>query len=353
MPTFEERTDAEGKKKFRVRVRLKGYPAQSATFGRVTDARRWAAKIETDLREGRYFRYSEAKRHTVAEMIDRYSADVLPAKNPRFQEERTYQLRYWKEKIGSYTLADATPAVISEARDELALTPTKGDRKRSPGSVNRYLAALSAVFTRAANEWMWMEDNPMRKVSKPSEPRGRVRSLSKDERGQLLEACLESDEALLHPFVVVALSTGARRGELLNLRLGDVDYQRGLIRLLETKNNERRAVPLTGLALDLVKDMATVRRIDTDLVFPFKGGKQGLRTPWEKALKQAEIEDFRFHDLRHSAASYLAMNGATLAEIAEILGHKTLQMVKRYAHLTEQHTSRVVAAMNKEIFGDG
>jgi integrase len=353
MPTFEERIDGDGKKKYRVKVRLKGFPPQSATFDRLTDAKRWAAKIETDLREGRYFRYSEAKRHTVAEMIDRYTAEVLPAKNPRFKEERAYQLRFWKEKIGPYTLADATPAVIAEARDELGRTPTKGQGERSPGSVNRYLAALSAVFSRASKEWMWMEDSPMKKVSKLSEPRGRVRFLSDDERGRLLKVCRESDEPLLHPFVVVALSTGARQGELLNLRWPDVDLQRGLIRLLDTKNNDRRAVPLAGLALDLVKDLASVRRIDTDLVFPFKGGKQGLRTPWEKALKQAKIEDFRFHDLRHSAASYLAMNGATLAEIAEILGHKTLQMVKRYAHLTEQHTSRVVAAMNKRIFGHG
>ena len=103
--------------------------------------------------------------------------------------------------------------------------------------------------------------------------------------------------------------------------------------------------------MELIKELASVRRIDTDLVFPFKGGGQGVRPPWEAALKQAEIEDFRFHDLRHTAASYLAMNGATLAEIAEILGHKTLQVVKRYAHLTEQHTSKVVTRMTESIFG--
>ena len=73
------------------------------------------------------------------------------------------------------------------------------------------------------------------------------------------------------------------------------------------------------------------------------------RKPWEEALSAAEIEDFRFHDLRHSAASYLAMSGATLAEIAEVLGHKTLAMVKRYSHLTEQHTSKVVARMNERF----
>jgi len=70
-------------------------------------------------------------------------------------------------------------------------------------------------------------------------------------------------------------------------------------------------------------------------------------------MKTAQIEDFRFHDLRHSAASYLAMNGATLAEIADVLGHKTLAMVKRYAHISEQHTSKVVARMNENIFGGG
>jgi integrase len=88
-------------------------------------------------------------------------------------------------------------------------------------------------------------------------------------------------------------------------------------------------------------------------VFPSKNFKDpiDIRTPWETAIKRAKVSDFRFHDLRHSAASYLAMNGASLAEIAEILGHKTLQMVKRYSHLSESHTSKVVAAMNEKLFG--
>ncbi len=104
-----------------------------------------------------------------------------------------------------------------------------------------------------------------------------------------------------------------------------------------------------------MKARAKVRRIDTDLVFPGKTNPRkpiDLRAPWEKALEVAEVEDFKWHDLRHSAASYLAMNGATLAEIAGVLGHRTLQMVKRYSHLSEQHTSQVVARMNAAIFSD-
>jgi len=352
MASIEERTTDEGKTRYRVLVRLKGHPSQSATFERLTDARKWASKTETDIREGRYFKYSEARRHTVAEMIDRYVREVLPGKNREFRATRTYQLKFWKEEFGSYTLADATPAIIAEARDKLARIPARGDRERSAASVNRHLAALSTVFTLAMKEWMWIDDTPMRKVSKLTESRGRVRFLSDEERKALLQACRESDEPLLYPLVVTAISTGARQGEFLSIRWSNVDFHMGLIRLENTKNNERRAIPLTGHALELFRDMASVRRIDTDLVFPFKGGRHGLRSPWAKALKAAEIDDFHFHDLRHSAASYLAMNGATLAEIAEVLGHKTLQMVKRYAHLTEQHTSRVVERMNKKIFGE-
>ncbi len=92
---------------------------------------------------------------------------------------------------------------------------------------------------------------------------------------------------------------------------------------------------------------------ESDLVFPGKDLKApvDIRTPWENALKHAGIIDFRFHDLRHSCASYLAMNGASLAEIAEILGHKTFQTVKRHAHLSDSHISKVVASMNDKIFG--
>ncbi|ABA56588.1 Phage integrase [Nitrosococcus oceani ATCC 19707] len=251
--------------------------------------------------------------------------------------------------------------MIAECRDKLASgNITRYNQKnsggqRSPGSVNRYLAALSHTFTIAVKEWGWLEDSPMGRISKLKEPRGRVRFLSDSERERLLKACRGSSNSFLYPAVVLALSTGARRMEIMALRWRNVDLQRGLISLHETKNGERRALPLAGHALDCVKRLSKVRQIDTDLLFPSNHNPQqplDLRKPWEIALKQAGIEDFRWHDLRHSAASYLAMNGATLAEIAEVLGHKTLQMVKRYAHFSETHTARVVASMNAKIFGE-
>jgi integrase len=353
MASIEKRNTDSGEVSYRVKVRLKGYPIQTATFERLTDAKKWAQHTEAAIREGRHFKTSEAKRRTLAELVDRYTRDVLPAKKDGAKQAA--QLAWWKEQIGAYALADVTPALIVEHRDKLAGGITIRKKQRNPATVVRYMAALSHAFTVAVKEYGWLEDSPMRKVTKPKESRGRVRFLSDDERGRLLDACRESSNPNLYPVVVLALSTGMRSGEIMRLTWNDVDLIRGRAILHETKNGERRAVPLTGHALEQVAALSKVRRIDTNLLFPEKGNKPkkpiDLRTPWETALKNAGIEDFRFHDLRHSCASYLAMNGASLAEIAEVLGHKTLAMVKRYSHLSEGHTSRVVESMNRKIFG--
>jgi integrase len=137
-----------------------------------------------------------------------------------------------------------------------------------------------------------------------------------------------------------------------------VDLKRHTAIAHHTKNGERRALPLMGPAFTVLQERKRIRRIDTDLVFPDPSlTKHGRARPYDyakgfkMALQAAGIEDFRFHDLRHTAASYLAMNGATTAEIAAVLGHKTLQMVKRYSHLTEQHVSAVVERMTGRVFG--
>jgi integrase len=146
-----------------------------------------------------------------------------------------------------------------------------------------------------------------------------------------------------------------RQGEILRLKWSDVDFARRQLVIHESKNNERRVVPVVSQAYKVLREYGKVRKIDSEQIFPegAKSGLQAIRKAWEAVLKEAKIEDFRFHDLRHSAASYLAMNGATLAEIAEVLGHKTLQMVKRYSHMSDAHTAGVVERMNSKIFGTG
>lgn len=368
MAVIEKRKTADGIIHYRVKVRLKGHPPQTSTHETLRDAKRWAQQTETAIREGRHFKTTEAKKHTAGEMLDRYIRDVLPQKKESHRKQ-ILQLLWWKEQIGGYLLADITPALIAEQRDLLAKGTTFKGTQRSPSTVVRYLAALSHVFSIAVREWGWLEDSPMRKVSKPKEPRGRVRFLDEHELDRLLQACRESHNSSLYTVVMLAVSTGMRHGELINLTWPDVDFKRKRITLHETKNGERRSVPIAGQAYNLLIELEKKRRLDTNLLFPkLRPNNQSptfqkeelqkvqkvqkpiqLRSAWLTALKKAQIENFRFHDLRHCAASYLAMSGASLAEIAEILGHKTLAMVKRYSHLTETHKHSVVDRMNKHF----
>lgn len=354
MAYFQERETEDGKIHYRVQIRLKGYPTETATFERKTDAKLWAQQIEAAMREGRHFKTAQAKKHTVADLVDRYIDNVIPTK-PKNAPATTAQLLWWKEQIGYCLLADLTPALIAEQRDKLLKGLTFKGTVRAPSTVVRYLAALSHALTTATKEWGWLEDSPMRKVTKPKEPRGRVRFLDDQERSALLQACKESSNPYLYIVVVIALSCGLRQGELMTLRWeSNIDILKGRIVLHETKNGERRVVPLRSHALELLKRFAQTRQQDVGLLFPSKDDAQkpmDLRFPWQQALKKAGIENYKFHDNRHSCASYLLMNGASLAEISEVLGHKTLAMVKRYSHLSEIHSAGVIERMNNAVFG--
>lgn len=353
MGSIKERKDENGKIiGYHVQIRIKGTLPQHASFKRKTDADRWVQQTEAAIREGRHFKTTEAKKHTLAQLIDRYMTDVLPTKK-KSEQRQGAQLHWWKKQLGSYLLSDVTPAMIAEQRDILLKGITKRGRLRSPATTVRYMAILSHAYTIAIKEWGWIETSPLSKVSKPREPRGRVRFLDNEERQRLLLACKASQNLYLYPIVVLAISTGMRQAEILNLKWPDVDFDKKRVILHETKNGEIRAVTIAGMALELVQNLDKIRRLDTHYLFPSKFPNQpiDIRTAWENAVKRAEIDNFKFHDLRHSCASYLAMNGASLAEIAEALGHKTLAMVKRYAHLSDTHTAGVISRMNEKIFG--
>lgn len=352
MATIKEKTTTDGKKSFHVRIRLKGQPLQCGTFPNVSKAKAWIQRTEAAIKEGRYFKDAEAKKHTLGQLIDRYIRDVLPNK-PKSYRKQKMQLLWWKEQIGHVLLSTISPSLLVEQRDKLGREVLKTGKVRSPSTVVRYLAALSHALSIAVKEWGWMEDSPIRKVSKPKEPRGRVRFLDNDERTRLLNACKNSPSPYLYIIVVVALSTGMRFSEIMNLTWKDVDFEGNRIILQETKNGERRLVPLMGHAHDLLLTHSKRRNLETFLVFPSPSDFQkpaSIRSAWEAVLEQSNITDFRFHDLRHSYASELAMGKATLTELRVLMGHSRPSMTARYAHLTESHGVALVAAMTKRIF---
>ena len=356
MATIQTRKRKNGKIVYRVMIRRIDAAPVYKTFALKHDAMKFATQADDEISQGTFGLRHEAQKHTLTDAIERYIRVELP-KKPKAIYNVTQHLVYWKAQLGDKKLSELTSALIVELRDTLAAGTTVRGRQRAPATVNRYLATLSHVLSVACREWEWLESSPMQRVRKLKEPRGRVRYLSDDERKALLKACEKWEDPYLYTIVILALSTGMRRGEIMSLTWGDVDLERHRIVLQQTKNGERRLVPLVGKAHELLLAHATTRCLGATLLWPsenegYTHQPKDMRKAWEAALEAAKLEDFHFHDLRHSAASYLAMSGATTSEIAEVLGHKTLTMVKRYSHLSDSHVSQVVERMNARFVDD-
>ena len=343
--------------KHHVQIRLRGFPQVTETFDRKSDAEKWAKATETDMQRRVYFPQHEAERHTIADLVER-QLEHIKVKRAHDYERHKGILGMWKERLGAYTLATPNLSdLIGRERDRL-----HNQEGLAAGTINRYMASLSVAFSNAVKEWKWLPHsaNPMPGVAKLKEPKGRCRYLSDEERVRLLEACRKSEFGALYLMVLLSLTTGLRRGEMLGLHWSDIDLERRdkhgnpapLAVLKNTKNGDVRAVPIVPEVASLIREHGRVRRLDSDLVFCSGGSSEvnDFDQAWYRALKQAKVKDFRWHDLRHSAASYLAMSHASLAEIAAVLGHRTLAMVKRYSHLSDQHVGEVVERMARKYF---
>jgi integrase len=345
---------------------VQGFPARTASFPSKRMAERWAKTIEAEMIEGRHFRNVEARRRTVADAIDRYLEEEVPKK--RSGKVHKFTLPWWREAIGELKLSEVTPAVLSEQLGKLGrqtfgrakpeskrttLQPGETPRqfKRSGGTVNRYRGVMSHVFTTARREWHWINHNPFESVSKAREGVGRVRHLSAEERTALFTETLK--QPTLHLLVLLALSTAARAGELLQLTWRDVDLSKGRLLFRVTKNAQPRVVWIQGEALQRLDDHSKVRHVKSELVFwnPSGKGKFDYSKAFKAACAASGVTDFRFHDLRHSAATYLAMAGATEQQLRAIGGWKS-GVVSRYVHLAANDAKDVMAKMNREILGD-
>jgi integrase len=221
----------------------------------------------------------------------------------------------------------------------------------SPCTVRNELTLLRHMLRLAHRKWNYLQRVP--EIELPKAPKGRTRFLSEEEIGRLLTACQESKNTHLAAIVRLTINTGMRKGEIMDLRWERVDLAKDFgfnarITLYETKNGEPRGVPLNQAAI------ATFNAVEPDPAkrqgSVFKGsngeGLKKIRTAFEKAVERARLSDFRFHDLRHTAASHLAMRGRPLKKIQEVLGHKSFSMTMRYAHLSPMHLRTAVESLN-------
>jgi integrase len=211
----------------------------------------------------------------------------------------------------------------------------------SNASINRHKAAISGVLTYACKKG-YIKINPARLIPCLPENNERTRFLSEAERTRLFSSCRASHWDKLYLIVLLAITTGARKGELTKLRWNDIDFDRRTAYVATTKNGQPKVLPLTD---SVIKELELFDTKDSSLIFASKIKENVaycFTKPWKKALEDAEIKDFRFHDLRHCCASYLAQSGASLLEIADVLGHKQISVTKRYAHLCIEHKSSLI-----------
>jgi integrase len=288
------------------------------------------------VKEGKQPEIKRIVNHTFNELVQQYL--IWAERQRSFRSKRGF-IKQLAEAFGNLPLRRFNSMLIEQYQTERL---QKGNK---PATVNRLLATLKHMFTKAV-EWDMVEDETLKRVRKAKlleENNKRLRYLSKEECQNLVACC----DKHLRPIVITALNTGMRKGEILGLRWESVDLRHGFILLEQTKNGERREIPINDSMRSTFQNV--IRRLDVPCVFhdPATGKPyQDVKRSFKTALKRAEIKNFHFHDLRHTFASHLVMAGVDIATVKELLGHKTLTMTLRYAHLAPAHKAKAVEVLD-------
>ncbi|MBF0138270.1 MAG: site-specific integrase [Magnetococcales bacterium] len=325
---------------WRVLIRKKGYPVVSRTFPKRKDAQAFVANAEDSMNRGIFVDRSASETITIRDAFDRYLKSVSLQKAPNTHRDEINRANNICRYIGEYTLATLKAPILAKFRDRRV-----GEGK-SGNTIRLDFALIRHLYRIAIREWgIGLEVNPVDLVDKPGLAPGRDRRLVQDEEARLLAACDAYVNPMLGWIVRIALETAMRQGEILRLRVQDIDLVNRLASIppnkTKARNKPERVVPLTreavrvfGVAVNWI-----FRPTDSDLVFPGDPGKDGVRRPytltkpWQTVLKRAGVEGFHFHDLRHEAVSRLVESGLSDQEVAAISGHQTMQMLRRYTHL--------------------
>lgn len=331
-----------------------GHPPQSKNFPTMQEAKDWVRDEEARRRQETYFPEQGKKKHTLTELIDLYIEEILPSK-PKNSKDTKRHLAWWKGEIGKYALNLISYDLIDKCRKDLIQGNTTKGTQRNPATVNRYMAALSVVFTYGFKQRGWLKENPLLRFSKLRESRGRDRIPTPEECDRLFAACKQSRNKHLYNIVILALTTGARLGEILGLTWDCVDLQHNCLHLKETKNSRPRSIPLTDSMAQFFQQLQFTRLTHQQFVFPGRKPfqKTSIRKAWEGACKRAGITNLHFHDSRHffsTAAAQVAMN---TTQLAVATGHKSMQMLLRYTHQDANHTRTLTESVHDKLFKTG
>jgi integrase len=303
--------------KWHVQIRRSGQTC-TRSFTHKADAEAWARKTEREIDTGEIRAASNLlKSVTVGDLLCRYRGEVLPKKKGA-RVEAYIVARFLRHRMSSRALSFFGSKEVSQYRDE-RLQEVKGS------TVSRELAVLRHCFEVARREWgLPIKQNPVVDVTMPEAAKPRTRRATETELRALRSSCTHQT---LWQVITIAIETGMRRGEIVNVHWDHVDWELSTLHIPTTKNGHPRTIPLTETAIETLQAMPKT----DDRVFPMSGN--AVRLAWERLKKKAGIEDLRFHDLRHEAVSRFFEMGLSVPEVALISGHRDLRMLHRYTHL--------------------
>jgi integrase len=295
------------------------------------------------IAENRYLDVKKDYKSTLGELLAKY------AENHKHQASFTSLKRYcianFEEHFGKKTkLSHIRYLDVETYMNHLMQKPTKHNTPRADASVNREMATLRHVLTKAV-EWDMMERNPFEKGKSLllKLDNGRIRYLTENEAGKLLGEC--KSQTHLHRIVSCAINTGMRRGEILTLKWNQI--RNGFIYLEKTKTKNKREIPINDDLAKVFKQIRKEQELTSKYVFTYNARTiHRVERAFKGVLRRAKIEDFKFHDLRHTFASHVIMRGGSLKDVQELLGHKEIKMTMRYAHLTQEHKKKAVSLLN-------
>lgn len=322
---------------YQVQIRRKGFPQVSKAFTSLKDAEAWGRLIESEMDRGIFQDRTEAERNTLGDILQRYMEEISPRKKSGVLEAIRIKRFLRDENLCQYKACSLTGKLLSTWRDRRL-------KEVSGSTVNRELNLISHAINIARKEWGIHISNPIELIQRPRENRARQRRLLPNEELRLIAALDESSRDSvgqfktgtrnhwIKPVMLFAIETAMRRGEILSLKWHNISVEKRTALLPDTKNGERRVVPLSTKAIQILNSIP--HSID-GRVFPIS--EEALKHGFTRLCQRAGISDLHFHDLRHEATSRLFEKGLNLMEVASITGHKTLQMLQRYTHLRPEN----------------
>lgn len=327
--------------------------ARTANRRKAEEAER---KFRRDMHDHHVLGKPVVRSMTLKQATKRYLETHVKPKGlkPRTAKAEAYALGALEDRFGADApLSSLNGPAIARVKDKML------GEGLAAATVARYLATLKAILNKAHSEWGALAVVP--KITLPTVNNGRMRWINVDEESRLLAACGRVPH--LHDLAIFLIDTGARLAEATGLTWQDVDTERkprGLVRFIDTKSGKPRSVPLTDRVQALLKRLHGEKPGDEEHVFLIRVNRDGRwkseqkakpfynpHGSWKTAVKKADLEGLNLHDLRHTFASRLVMRGVPILSVSKLLGHASIQMTMRYAHLAPDEFDAAIGRLDQ------